>query len=295
MYGVANQVWVAMGGPVGDEADYSELVWNFREQSDHLGGRAIFYQVGEEHMGLYADAGFSFFKLGEEAIIPLEQFTLEGPEWAKLRYNQRKMEKLGYIFEMLPVEAVPTHLPRMREISDAWLKGKTGKEKGFSLGRFDENYMREFPVAIVRDAEGTLVAFVNLWPGDGHTELSTDLMRYLPGTHQGIMDYLFTNLLLWGQMQGYAAFNMGMAPLAGLDNHPLGPLWARLGVWIFRNGEYFYNFQGLRHYKDKFAPQWRPRYLASRGGIQLPAELLGVTMLISGGRRHPTLGQRDFE
>lgn len=103
----------------------------------------------------------------------------------------------------------------------------------------------------------------------------------MPDTPNGMMDYLFTNLLVWGREQGYAFFNLGMAPLAGLDNHPLGPLWTRLGVWIFRNGEHFYNFQGLRHYKDKFAPQWRPRYLASRGGAQLTSELIGVTMLIS--------------
>ncbi|RKX47420.1 MAG: hypothetical protein DRP64_01095 [Verrucomicrobia bacterium] len=51
------------------------------------------------------------------------------------------------------------------------------------------------------------------------------------------------------------------------------------------DGELFYNFQGLRRYKGKFNPQWRPRYLASRGGTQLSAELLAVTMLISGSSR----------
>lgn len=285
MYGVAHRIWVAMGDPVGDPADFSELIWNFREQSDRHGGRAVFYQIGEKNMSLYADAGFSFFKLGEEAIVPLDTFSLEGPQRAKLRYAQRRMEKDGYLFDVLPEESVPEHLPRMRQISDAWLDAKRGKEKGFSLGRFDEDYIKEFPVAIVRDTTGALVAFANLWPSDGHTELSMDLMRYQPGTSAGIMDFLFINLFLWGKEHNYAAFNLGMAPLAGLDNHPLSPLWTRLGVWIFRNGGHFYNFQGLRHYKDKFDPEWRPRYLASIGGTQLPAELFGVTRLISNSNR----------
>ena len=285
MYSVANRVWVAMGDPVGDPADFPELVWTFREQSDRHGGRAVFYQVSEDYMSLYVDAGFSFFKLGEEAIIPLEGYTLEGPKRAKLHYAHRRMEKNEFSFEVLPRESVPAHLPRLKTISDAWMGEKAGKEKSFSLGRFDESYMREFPVAIVRNGSGEIVAFANLWPGDGHSEISIDLMRYLPGTPSGIMDYLFASLFLWARDQGYSAFNMGMAPLAGLDNHPLGPLWSRLGVWVFRSGEHFYNFQGLRQYKDKFDPQWRPRYLASLGGAQLSAELIGITSLISGGLR----------
>lgn len=285
MYGVVNRIWVAMGEPVGHKEDFQDLIWNLRMQSDRHGGRLVFYEIGDENMALYADVGFSFFKLGEEAIVPLAGFSLEGPEHKEMRYVYRKVEKLGYAFEVVPREAVPALLPRLREISNAWMKDKGGKEKGFSLGCFDEAYLQEFPVAIVRDAQGGIVAFANLWPGDGRSELSMDLMRYVPESPNGIMDYLFISLFLWGSRQGYASFNMGMAPLAGLENHPLGPIWMRAGVWIFLHGENFYNFQGLRRYKDKFNPQWRPRYLASFGGVQLPNELIGITTLISGSAR----------
>lgn len=162
-----------------------------------------------------------------------------------------------------------------------------GKEKGFSLGWFDEDYLNNFPVAVVRDTTGRIVAFANLWPGDGRSEVSIDLMRYLPDLPNGIMDYLFIGLFLWGRDQGYAEFNLGMAPLAGLEDHPLSPLWTRIGVWIFRHGEHFYNFEGLRRYKEKFNPQWRPRYLASIGNTQLPNELFNITLLIAGGLRNP--------
>ena len=108
-------------------------------------------------------------------------------------------------------------------------------------------------------------------------------MRFSPDAPRSAMDYLFIELMLWGRAQGYRWFNLGMAPLAGLENRALAPLWHRLGSFLFRHGESFYNFEGLRRYKAKFDPVWEPRYLASPGGLQLPRVLLDVSTLISGG------------
>ena len=66
-------------------------------------------------------------------------------------------------------------------------------------------------------------------------------------------------------------------------DHRLAPAWHKLGRLLYRYGENFYNFEGLRHYKDKFEPEWRPRYLAAPSGMALPRVLLDVTALISGG------------
>lgn len=91
--------------------------------------------------------------------------------------------------------------------------------------------------------------------------------------------------MLWGRDQGYQWFSLGMAPLAGLERHSLAPAWNKLGNLVYRFGEHFYNFEGLRHYKQKFEPQWSPRYLASKGGIDLPVTLFDITVLIGGGVR----------
>jgi phosphatidylglycerol lysyltransferase len=97
------------------------------------------------------------------------------------------------------------------------------------------------------------------------------------------MEYLFIQLMVWGQQKGYRWFNLGMAPLSGLEDRALAPLWNRLGALVFRHGEHFYNFQGLRQYKGKFNPEWTPKYLASPGGLALPRILTNVATLISGG------------
>ena len=129
------------------------------------------------------------------------------------------------------------------------------------------------------------MAFANLWLGAGHQEMSIDLMRYVPASPDGVMDYLFVELLQWGRQQSYQSFNFGMAPLSGLENRTLAPFWSKAGSLVFRHGEHFYNFQGLRQYKEKFDPQWRPKYLVCRGGLALPRILANVATLISGGVR----------
>jgi phosphatidylglycerol lysyltransferase len=127
------------------------------------------------------------------------------------------------------------------------------------------------------------VAFANLWNTGTKRELSVDLMRFGPSSPRSAMDYLFVELMLWGRAQGYGSFNLGMAPLAGLEQHPLAPVWHRVGNFVFRYGEHFYNFEGLRRYKAKFRPEWEPKYLVAPGGIALPRILFDVSALIAGG------------
>jgi phosphatidylglycerol lysyltransferase len=180
---------------------------------------------------------------------------------------------------------VPALFPTLRVVSDAWLAEKRTREKGFSLGRFDEDYLRRFPAALVR-IQGRVVAFANLWLGGLKAAMSLDLMRYDPDAAPAkVMEFLLLELMLWGRAQGYRAFSLGMAPLAGLEHHELAPLWSRAGALLFQHGEQFYNFQGLRAYKEKFDPVWEPRYLASPGGLVLPRILANVASLIAGGLR----------
>ena len=166
---------------------------------------------------------------------------------------------------------------------------KAGDEKGFSLGSYDPDYLARFPVALV-EAEGQIVAFANLWQAPLAQELSVDLMRHSADAPKGTMDFLFIELFLWGAANGHTRFSLGMAPLSGLANHRLAGRWSRVATLVARHGERFYGFSGLRRFKSKFAPQWRPRYLAAPGGVHLPAALLDATRLAGAKlRRYPHL------
>ena len=283
MYGVQAHSWIAMGDPVGPVSEWSELLWRFRELCHDHAAKPVFYEVGSEHLSLYLDLGLNLLKLGEDARVALPSFSVEGGARSALRAAKNRTERAGCTFELLPVERTSELLPELRDISDAWLAVKHAREKRFSLGRFDEAYVRRFPVAVVRGRGGRIEAFATVWASANREELSIDLMRHRPDAPGGMMDYLFIRLMLYGREAGYRWFNLGMAPLSGLPQHELAPLWNRLGGFLFRHGEHFYNFQGLRRYKEKYGPEWRPRYLASPGGLALPQVLRDLSALISGG------------
>ena len=285
MYQIAGHSWIALGDPVGTQNGAEELVWHLREISDRHGGETVFYQVCAERLALYVDLGLAALKIGEEARVPLESFSLEGAARAELRQSHRRAQRDGASFEVIaPGGAQDALMPALQRISDAWLTSKSTGEKRFSMGAFTPAYLRQFPVAVVR-SQGEPAAFANLWTTGTRAELSVDLMRFGPDAPRGAMDYLFIELMLWGREQGYRWFNLGMAPLSGLEAHPLAPAWHRVGNFIFRHGEHFYNFEGLRRYKAKFDPRWEPRYLAARGGIALPRVLIDVSVLIAGGMK----------
>ena len=92
-------------------------------------------------------------------------------------------------------------------------------------------------------------------------------------------------VMTWGKAEGYRWFSLGMAPLSGFERSPVAPLWTRLGSFLYEHGEVFYGFQGLRAYKEKFHPQWEPRYLVYPGGFRLPRILADVSALVAGGYR----------
>lgn len=282
MWAPSGRTLVAMGDPVAPGGDARELAWRFLDLCDRHGAWPAFYEVGPALLPVYLELGLALQKLGEFARVDLATFGLEGGARKGLRTTHNRVVREGGTFEIVPPEAVPALLPELREISDLWLAAKKTREKSFSLGCFDERYLVQLPHALVRH-NGRLVAFATLWCGAGREEVSVDLMRHRPDGPSGLMDFLFSELLLWAKADGWRWFAFGMAPLSGLEDRRLAPLWTRAGAYLFRHGAQVYNFQGLRQYKEKFDPVWEPRYLASPGGLALPRVLTDIATLVSGG------------
>ncbi len=273
---------IAMGPPVGKRSDWRTALAAFRTEAERLALRPVVYSAPPELLPDLLDLNFRVEKIGENAIIDLEGFSLTGSSRQKIRSARRRfVEREGAVFEVLMPPHDQTPWAALKFVSDAWLAGHGGKEKSFSLGAYDQEYLTRGPIAIAR-LHGRVIAFANLWLTADRKRGAVDLMRYDPEhAPNGLMDFLFTEILLWAQSRGLRMFDLGMAPLAGLAEEKYASLFARVGRLVHERGEQFYGFQGLRAFKEKFGPRWEPRYLAAVGSWTLPLVLAEVAMLTS--------------
>jgi phosphatidylglycerol lysyltransferase len=282
MYGVAGQSWISLGDPVGSATDSVTLIEQFVSRCDRAGGLPVFYRVRPPLLHLYLEYALSVVKLGEVARVPLPAFSLDGPKRRNLRYAAKKAMADGCTFEIVPPEQQPPLIGDLRRVSDEWLRAKGTREKGFVLGRFDPAFIARGPVGLVR-FKGKPVAFITLWLSGKQAEVEVDLMRYTAEAPPSIMRFALTQAMLWAKSEGYQMFNLGAAPLSGIRTSAVAPIWNQLSVAVRGVGERYYNFKGIREFKEWFHPEWEAAYLVAPGGTKRPVVLANIASLVSGG------------
>jgi phosphatidylglycerol lysyltransferase len=289
MYGTTPRAWVALGDPVGPAADLEELAWRFREEADRRGLWPVFYHAGDALCPTLVEMSLPAFRIGEEAVVRLESFSLDDEPRQRLRRAFLDLRRRGLTAEVVPPADVPALLPELKRISDAWLARRSTRERGFSMGRFDPEYLSTLPHVVAR-LHGRLVAFATVWPGAPGTELAVDLVRHSREAPPNVLELLLVELILWGKAQGYREVNLGMAPL---EEEPgaRAPSWNRLGALVFRHGEHFPSIHRLRRFKERFGVEWRPRYLAAPDAAPLPRVIATIAGLIA-GEKEPKASRR---
>jgi phosphatidylglycerol lysyltransferase len=273
---------IALGDPIGPPEDAAASIAAFVAHSRRNDWMPAFYQTLPDLLPHFRAAGLDILCIGQEAIVDLASFTLEGHEGRALRGAVNRLEKSGHRAVLhFPPLSDPL-LEALREVSDEWLTLTRGMEKRFSLGWFDDDYVRGCPVMTVTTAEGRIVAFANLMPEYQLNESTVDLMRHRRGAPNGTMDYLFCELFRWARAQGYATFNLGLCALAGVGGSRDDPAVERAMRFIYEHVDHFYSFKGVHEYKEKFRPAWSPRYLAYPGPASLPSVVVALILADSG-------------
>ncbi len=282
-YGRVRDRLVALGDPIALEKDFDSAISEFRSFADHYNHVPVFYQVAEEHLHHYHDNGFSLLKLGELAYVDVQQFTLAGKRGEALRNPVNRARREGATVTILEHPLEESVWQELADISRLWLNDKHTAEKGYSLGRFERGYLSAAPIAVARMQE-RCVAFASLMPNNSSPDvLSVDLMRQLPDAPTGVMDLLFVELIGYARAHGFAYFNLGMAPLRGVGETRYARTGERLLRLVYEHGNRFYNYKGLRSYKEKFHPEWRGTYLAFPYFTPVPGLLIDIAALIAGG------------
>ena len=279
---VKNRVALALGDPIGPAADAGPAIAGFVRHCARNDWRPAFYQTLPDLLDHYRAAGLDALCIGHEAVLDLAAFSLEGRAMKPLRGAVNRLQRAGARVVIHEPPLSDRLLLELSEVSDEWLAAVHGSEKRFSLGWFDENYLRWGPVAVVVTPTGGIRAFANLMPEYQRSELTVDLMRYRREAESGTMDFLCIELFRWARERGYETFNLGLCALAGVGTQQDSPAVERALRFIYEHVNGFYSFRGVHAFKEKFAPRWEPRYLVHPGAAQLPAVALALILADSG-------------
>ncbi len=268
-----------MGEPVGNQEKLSAALDDFMTEADRYGYRLLFYEINQELTMRLHEIGFDFIKTGEDGLVDLDEFTLSGKRHRGERALINKFNREGYQFEMLQPPFSSETLATLKKISDEWLDHRP--EKGFSLGFFDEAYLNEAPIAVMKTPEGKIVAFANLMPDGNHRVTSIDLMRSSKQAPSGIMDGILVNLYQAAHQEGYRYFDLGMSPLSNVGTSRFSFAQERVVHLIYEYGYKLYSFEGLRSYKEKYVDLWEPKYIAYYRGSSLAFAVLQILPVVN--------------
>lgn len=281
-YAVKGRVAVALGDVIGPENDVLAAIQEFRAFCQHNDWLPCFYQTLPETVETYRAAGLDAICIGHEAIVELSSFSLQGRVNKSLRSSYNHLLKLGYRLEVHTPPMSEELMAELSEISDEWLTMVHSSEKRFSVGWFDDEYVRSSQVAAVHSPEGWIAAFANIVPEYCRNEAAVDLMRHLNDVEPGTMEFLFVEMFEWARAQGYNTFNLGLCALAGVGETRGDPAIDRVMHFVYEHINQFYNFKGLHEFKNKFCPQWSPRYLVYPGLASLVEVWAAVVQVNSG-------------
>jgi phosphatidylglycerol lysyltransferase len=269
-YKVGAHVALVLGDPVGPEDEIEPTIREFLEMCRDNGWGVGFYQVLPDFLAVYRRVGLHKLKIGDDAVVQLSTFSLEGRSKRGFRKKISQLEAMGIrAVEYAP--PIPDHvLAQLKAVSDEWLQIPGRRERTFTLGQFDPGYLRSTPLFAALDRNGNMLAFINLISTSSHREISGDLIRRRTEAPNGTMDYLLANLFLRLKGKGYERFNLGMVPMAGFHEREEATAEERAIHSFFQQLNFLFSFRGLRYYKAKFDPVWAPRYLIYRHILELP-------------------------
>ena len=288
----APRVAIALGDPIGPPDDAPQAIAAFKKLCEQNGWQPAFYQTSPDALAHYQQAGFQTLCIGQEAVVNLENFNLQSHASKPLRTAVNHLIHTGCHTQVFLPPLAGELLDDLQAVSDEWLTIMHGVEKRFSLGSFDDDYIRHCPVMVVQSADGSISAFANaifVGHADRPRQAAVDLARRGKHVENGAMEFLFAALLQWAKSQGCQTFSLGLSALAGDGGVPHEPSAESALHALFKHISHLYSFRGLHQFKEKFHPEWSPRYLVFPTWASLPQVTLALARAEAGDDLATTL------
>lgn len=258
-YTLNSKVAIALFDPNGADRAMPNLLEGFREYCRSQGWEIIFVQATDRYQKQFEAQGFNRLVIGADALINVETFCSSTAHNKYFRNLVNRMDKQGYSLDRHKPPHNKKILGELKVVSDDWLKLPRHREWHFLTGRFDEEYLQQVPLCILRDKAGRVVAFANELPSYKKGVISVDLMRHLRSAPPNCIDFLFIKLLFELDNSSIKWFNLGLSPIDGAKYANNG--LEHLVNLIYKMFQSFIKFRGLHQYKAKWQPQWEPRYV----------------------------------
>ena len=259
---------IVLESPVSpDEMASTQAITDFDTYCRQNGLRSAYYRIPEVQRPLFESLGKRVLPIGDEAVANLETFTTDGKEKKVMRNTINKMTKEGYTFQVCAPPQRDGFLQQLRAASDDWLRDMDRRELEFSQGYFDAGELKEQTILALQNPEGKVVGFVNIIPDYVPGEASFDLMRKTSDAPNGTMDFLFVRMFEYLKSQGYQQCNLGMVPMSGIGKPE--NIQEQVIKLAYEHIRRFGHYKSLRHFKDKFDPEWNMMYFAYSTPIDL--------------------------
>jgi phosphatidylglycerol lysyltransferase len=257
-----------------DKDEMIKIIALFSKYCYENGLKDIYYRVPKESLETYKIFSKKSLFLGQEGVVDVSKFTLEGGEKKSIRNALNKIAEQGYTTKIHLPPLKDGLLQQLKAVSEEWLKFSEKEEIVFSQGMFVEEEIKQQVVITVGTREEKIIAFLNVVPDYTKNEGTYDLLRKTKDAPNGIMDYILIEMFRHFKSQGIQFVNLGFAPMSGIDDpHTFSE---RSMKFAYEKIKSFSHYKGMRDYKEKFNPEWSDKYLVYDNDydlLQIPAAL----------------------
>nr|WP_068891742.1 phosphatidylglycerol lysyltransferase domain-containing protein [Pedobacter panaciterrae] len=258
-YRIAGNFAVVLELPVTSPENRQMFIESFDRYCVESGMKSLYYRVSEESLDDFVSLGKKRLFLGQEGVVDLTTFSLEGGSRKSIRNALKKVSDQGFHTKTYTAPIKDGLLQKLKSVSDEWLEETEREEIVFSQGMFIWDELKNQTIITVENTEEKIVAFLNVIPDYVKGEGTYDLIRKTVDAPNGVIDFIMVALFNHLKEQNYTAVNLGFAPLSGLITpHNFTERSMRFAYEKIRS---FSHYKGLRASKEKFSPVWHNKYL----------------------------------
>ena len=275
-------VSLASADPIGPPAAWPAAIAAWLAEARTFGWFPAVLSASEEGAQAYVAAGLKALPIGDEAIIDVDTFTLEGPTMQPVRQAVHRVQRAGYTISVRRhADLSAEQLAELARRAEDWRGEDT--ERGFSmaLGRLGDPVDGGCVAVLAHDADGRLRGLLSMVPW-GRRGLSLDLMRRDRTSENGLVEAMVAALVTACRDElGVRRLSLNFAMFRGVfsaaERVGAGPV-VRLTSRVLTFASRFWQIESLYRSNARYLPSWLPRYLCYDSSLTLTRVALAAGM-----------------